>query len=353
MQIRSDSANLDFLRACAVLMVLLFHTVGFFNHGLSSALRLYLVGHLGVLLFFVHTSLVLMLSLERQVAKFGPTHLFVLFMTRRVFRIYPLSILVVLIVFLFRLPVAEHPWNMHFIPMGAWGLFANLLLVQNLIGKGSIIGPLWSLPYEIQMYLVLPAIFLLVRRLPSWQWVLGLWALAVGIALFGAPLFGRFGTLFQYAPNFLPGVVAYRLAATSRPRFPAFAWPVVLSGLVLLYVVTDGRENGWLICLFTGLAIPQFEELKNRFWKWASHFVAKYSYGIYLTHYVCLWLSFTRLAFLPEPLQWVVFISTVVCVPIALYHAIEAPLIRVGSSVVGLWAARQPLPTVAEAAPNA
>jgi len=33
-----------------------------------------------------------------------------------------------------------------------------------------------------------------------------------------------------------------------------------------------------------------------------------------------LWLSFTRLAFLPMPLRWAVFVTTVVCVPLTLYQ---------------------------------
>ena len=68
MQIDADSPNLDVLRACAVLVVLAFHTVGFFNRGLASNLGLEQLGRLAVLFFFVHTCLVLMLSLERQTA---------------------------------------------------------------------------------------------------------------------------------------------------------------------------------------------------------------------------------------------------------------------------------------------
>ena len=45
-------------------------------------------------------------------------------------------------------------------------------------------------------------------------------------------------------------------------------------------------------------------------------------------------LRFTRLAFLPMPLRWAVFVTALVGVPLALYHGIEAPLIRVGSAVV-------------------
>jgi len=341
MQIDADSPNLDVLRACAVLVVLAFHTVGFFNRGLASNLGLEQLGRLAVLFFFVHTCLVLMLSLERQTAKFGLHNLHWIFMTRRAFRVYPLSIAVVLAVFLLGLPVAGPPWAMHPQHLTARGLLANVLLLQNVTMSGSVVIPLWSLPYEIQMYLVLPAIFLLVRRFPSWRWVMALWAVSAGIAFCLSRLlvnshraYFEFAPIVEYVPCFLPGVVAYRLAATSRPRLPAFAWPLTLLGLALLYVVTHGRDHGWVICLLTGLAIPRFEPIKSAFWKSACHFIAKYSYGLYLSHIVSLWLSFTRLAFLPMPLRWAVFVTTVVGVPLTLYHSLEAPLIRFGNALV-------------------
>jgi peptidoglycan/LPS O-acetylase OafA/YrhL len=340
----SDAANLDLLRACAVLFVLLFHTVGFFHHALG--MRLQWLGRLGVLLFFVHTSLVLMLSLERQQARFGNDRLFSVFMTRRVFRLYPLSMLGVLTVGLFQLPVAGAPWEMHVSSTTKAGYVANFFLVQNVVGNsvsGSVLAPLWSLPYEIQMYLLLPALFLLVQRLPSWRWLMALWVFAVGIALLRIPV-GHNVSFFSYVPCFLPGVIAYKLAATAPPRLPAFAWPFAVLGLVLVDAITAGHHTGWITCLVTGLAIPQFEQLRHTFLKAASRLVAKYSYGIYLSHYLCLWLGFVGLAFLPAPLKWLIFLTTLVGVPLVLYHGLEAPLIRVGNTVAETLVARRSAP---------
>src|SRR5207245_10395292 len=61
-----DSTNLDFLRSVAVLLVLLDHVCTFFNVRQIGIYSTYEMGHLDVLLFFVHTSLVLMLALELQ-----------------------------------------------------------------------------------------------------------------------------------------------------------------------------------------------------------------------------------------------------------------------------------------------
>src|SRR5512146_1173960 len=78
-----ELANLDLLRTVAVALV-------FFSH-LFMTLKIRFMGelgHLGVLLFFVHTSFVLMMSMERLGLR-GP-RLFWVFMIRRAFRIYPL-----------------------------------------------------------------------------------------------------------------------------------------------------------------------------------------------------------------------------------------------------------------------
>src|SRR6266850_1776977 len=90
---KGASANLDFLRAIAVLLVLAQHLcrrmhVEHIGWAPTTSLGLF-----GVLLFFVHTSLVLMYSMERS--GLHGALLFKDFCIRRIFRIYPLSILAV------------------------------------------------------------------------------------------------------------------------------------------------------------------------------------------------------------------------------------------------------------------
>src|SRR4051812_41143854 len=85
-----ESSNLDILRAVAVLAVVVSHALILTTPNPAPD-ALFNLGHVGVLIFFVHTSYVLMLSLERQSQK-APDRLWSRFMIRRVFRIYPLSI---------------------------------------------------------------------------------------------------------------------------------------------------------------------------------------------------------------------------------------------------------------------
>src|SRR5690242_15749179 len=74
MNAASDSPNLDLLRTLAVLYVVIFHLLLFFEK--TNLGLLWSIGHWGVLLFFVHTSLVLMFSLERQEMRLPNSNIF-------------------------------------------------------------------------------------------------------------------------------------------------------------------------------------------------------------------------------------------------------------------------------------
>src|SRR5258708_39971052 len=94
------SPNLDLLRTVAVLCVFVSHLLDVF--GIRSFGSL---GRGGVIIFFVHTSFVLMGSLERlQQDGGGKWQLGRGVWCRRFFRIFPLSILFVVLIGMFRVP---------------------------------------------------------------------------------------------------------------------------------------------------------------------------------------------------------------------------------------------------------
>jgi hypothetical protein len=68
---------------------------------------LLLSGHFGVLIFFVHSSLVLLFSRECQDSRAPGAAMLTPFLIRRIFRIHPLSIVVVVLVELYRIPVGH------------------------------------------------------------------------------------------------------------------------------------------------------------------------------------------------------------------------------------------------------
>jgi peptidoglycan/LPS O-acetylase OafA/YrhL len=337
MHASNDLPNLDFLRAVAVLLVLFGHLTYFLGRRDFGPLRTYWMGALGVKLFFVHTCFVLMLSLERLWKKQGAPELFASFMVRRIFRIYPLSIVVVLLVVAFRMPMAElHP--SHFVGMPEhFGLVvSNLLLVQD--STHSILGPMWSLPYEMAMYLFLPWLFVFLYPNKSCLRISAIWLISVLVGIVFVFRIGRPTTehFLPYVPCFLPGVIAYQLQRTHRPQLPAFLWPGVVSLGVLLFLwrqtfLSNDSFKSWFVCLLLGLAVPYFAQISTPWLAEPSRLVAKYSYSIYLVHFFCIWVSFDLLHYvLPRFVRLALFTTLILVLPVFFYRFLEEPMIRVG-----------------------
>ena len=328
----ADSSNLDVLRAIAVLLVLLDHVLEMTGDKLNRVFHPYdwYCGRLGVLLFFVHTSLVLMYSLERMHAS-GP-RLIQRFYLRRLFRIYPLSIVTVLLVVLLRVP--SLPWR-EFTWMGLPNLASNLALTMNLTYSRPVLSPLWSLPLEVQMYVVLPFAYLLVRP-RGVRMALGLWVVAVLCALVQPHVIGRL-SVAEFGPCFMGGVIAWALQRRLAPRLPSALWPFVVLAMVGIYVLAEQVSPGmhppplaWGLGLGLGLAIPLFHNIPAGTLQRASHLVAKYSYGIYLMHCVALWAGFYLLVGAHPVLQSVVFAVLLVSLSVGSYHLLEEPFMQYG-----------------------
>jgi peptidoglycan/LPS O-acetylase OafA/YrhL len=339
-----ENPNLDFLRSLAVLLVVGFHLWLYLlqNHQLREVsilgMKVHQMGQWGVLIFFVHTSLVLMFSLERQQIQFPSVPIYPLFLIRRAFRIYPLSIAIVLIVVVLSLPV-EHLVDGVFRTTDEFSLkdfISNIFLIQNLSGSDSIIAPLWSLPYEVQMYIFLPALYILASSTRSILSILLVWVSAACLALLGARLRGfGFPNPLVYAPCFLAGIVAYKFTKFPRLELPATLWPIAVGVLTRIYLSNPGQKTGWGCCLLLGIAVPQFREMTSPTFRKLFHIIAKYSFGIYLTHFICLWLAFQQLRWLPMWAEWVVLIGTITLFPLISYHLLEEPMIRFGRNAVG------------------
>jgi peptidoglycan/LPS O-acetylase OafA/YrhL len=371
-----ELANLDFLRAVAVGLVFFGHllrTMGIRGPGE--------IGYFGVLLFFVHTALVLMMSMERL--GLSGRALYASFAVRRVFRIYPLSILSVMVFVFFRIrPV---PWGGSYEWAGWPGLLSNIFLTQNLTHSASVNGVLWTLPYEIQMYALLPLLFAWALRFPAPRAMYAAWLMAVTIAM--SEYIARPGSrdtsfaIARYVPCFLAGVVAWRLMRIRSPRFSGSAWVLFLVALVMVYRSVDavrvygpgvlGALHGalrndhliwwpgyldpvsdWLFCAAVGLAIPSFLEIRNRWLKSISKQVARYSYGIYLSHDAILWLCFIRFRVGSAVVSGLLGILLTAVTSVLLYYCIEDPAIRVGKRIAARAVQRLRVRSTVDAIPT-
>lgn len=318
---RLPERNLDVLRAIAVLCVLVDHTM--LATIAPSVEWLADLGRVGVLLFFVHTALVLMASLERSHESVGA------FYVRRAFRIYPLAIATILGVVLLGVPTVGH--------ITAARLVANLTLTQNLFGQVDLLGPLWSLPLEVQMYLVLPLCFAIASRGVRVTVLLLVLAAAVGLLVLTEPRLWRLSVAL-FGPCFVSGVLAFALLKMVRQSpLPAWSWPLVVVAVVALLVAvgaTAGRPVlGWFGCVIVAACIPLVGEMGPSLLTRIAKNVAKYSYGVYLLHDPAIKLVFGTGSATPSILQWGVYLSLVAGLPIVAYYGIERPGIRLGKAV--------------------
>lgn len=346
---KGASANLDFLRTVAVLLVLAQHlcTRLHIEHiGWAPTTSL---GPFGVLLFFVHTSLVLMSSMERS----GLNGVLLLkdFYIRRIFRIYPLSMLAI------ASAVALHlNSNINGVPGLSYGplpgklaILSQVLLVQNLVHVKSIVNVLWSLPFEVQMYLFLPFLFAFVQRKRAFGSLLALWTVSL-LAAWAQPQVVALNhiPLLRFVPCFLPGIMAFALPRI--PRLRSYLWPIFILGLVAAFTLNPVLPMGWALCLVLGLLIPFFREIQTKSIRIISNRIATYSYGLYVSHQFCIWLALGVLAGRPLWLRLGVLSTSLVVLPILLYHYLEKPMIQVGMRLAAHFGREKAAATLAVAA---
>ena len=196
----------------------------------------------------------------------------------------------------------------------------------------------WSLAIEVQMYLVLPILFLALRK-RSVLWPAALWTASMPVGILQMFLSPRFNVI-AYAPCFLAGVCAWRILHRSDRPLPSRWWPVTLFALMGIWALFGDSGKVWnrgLFCLALGLIIPLFADLHCRWIVSPSKQIAKYSYGIYLSHPLAMAvaLKFTGLT------RWATLSLLAVFLPVLAYHLIEEPLIRLGKRVANVhWGNR-------------
>ena len=331
---KHKTVNLDFMRSVAVLLVVGAHLSLYTGFGAYNGWS----GITGVCMFFVHTTLVLMWSLERD-DHVGHFYL------RRAFRIYPLWLAVLGLVLLLHLP--QFPPDLVFHWPTRHELLFNVLLLGNLKYGTSLVGASWTLPIEMQMYLFLPFLFFFAKTNRK------LWPLVV-IDLF-VIFYDRITYPLVYSglpmcvAYFLPGVMAYTLS--KRPginRLPAWGFPVFLLTLVTYDFFTGNFRHSWWFCLVLGLCIPLFKDMTAKPIRLVSHYIAKYSYGIYLSHISAIVVSAHLLRHHSFVLRTAVFLLLLCTMPILLYHTVEEPMIRLGARLARRIKSAHPVPRITE-----
>jgi peptidoglycan/LPS O-acetylase OafA/YrhL len=346
-QTKLPSRNLDVLRAVAVIAVIVAHVGNVAQDTMYTSGLYGPLGHAGVMLFFVHTACVLMGSLDRGGRASGWVRRFYI---RRAFRIYPLAIATVLIVAIFRIPPRPESGSV-FVWGGRLWLALNMILAQNLADATDALAVLWSLPIEVDMYVVLPLAFSLVAAHRSWVRALAAFVLALTLATAAAilGLTGPVGVLVRMTPCFMAGVLVYTLRGERWLRLRSLHGAAVALVAGIVYCVLPVNRAwpvspvDWGFTAVIGILLIGTAETRESIMTRAAAVVAKYSYGIYLLHLVAFWFAFRVIGgVLPTTLVWLVAGAGTILLPWLGYHLVEAPGIVLGQVLTNKKAARFP-----------
>ncbi len=320
--------NLDLLRSIAVVLVILDHLLLSTGVVLFRPWQASQIGLFGVYLFFVHTSLVLMWSLDRR-----PNVLD--FYIRRAFRIYPLAIFAVVLAGVLHAPVGFgiHGFFDSNHVVTAKQVLINAALVNGLYDRiPFVLGVTWSLGPEVFMYVILPCLFFYASRTRRNWPLLMLWLLVV---LFDFHIFNfdLGNSLPTVMPNFIAGVVAYVGFMRRRETIPAVLFVPFLSILFAFYMTFSNYRAEWVLTLVLALVLPSFRQIQAKRLKKVSLVIATYSYGIYLLHPFALVVGINLMPNARFRWQLLVFIAITATSTFLAYWIIERPMINVGARI--------------------
>lgn len=344
-------AELDGLRALAILMVVAWHYLGVPGGPQSANWRIFMVGQTGVDLFFVLSGYLItgiLLSNARA------SNYFSTFYLRRAFRILPIYFGMVAIYLMGRrfdgakvLFEGAIPW------------WSYILGIQNMWmtihqGYGAIwLAATWSLAIEEQFYLLFP---LLVFFAPP-RALLGMLVALLILCPIGRTLAVNAGDQFGYdvlmplradilAIGALVAWLQFHKAITNGVRrafwtvfcitgcfFPVFAWGVeksVLNMALWGHTYAVALFGSALFVVLDRRGTPQLAFLRSR----VAAFFARISYALYLVHTPVLVVTFAAVRSAPTfsiggsllLIACAFAISVAICW--ASYLLIEGPLIR-------------------------
>lgn len=314
------NANVELLRAASVLSVMWYHFSEMSGKGMSHSLVspvLLMGGELGVTMMFVISGFGIYMLLEGKDYSYGA------FVKSRFWKLAPEYYLCIGILLLLT-DQAVYLDVIHIPNLLTHALFLHSLIPSH---SAAISGVLWTLGVSMQFYLLAYWIYKLQKKSVLFSlalmglsmlikfWVFHFWLPGKGIESGHAYfVYGR--QIYTALDNFIMGMLAAQLVR--RGKLPgeklALVLGLVTAGLLLvwmrrgfasLYQDTLLSHIWHILCATLCAALIYFacalRELKGIFVK-PFHFVAKYSYGMYLWHLVitytilenCGWTSSMR-----------------------------------------------------------
>jgi peptidoglycan/LPS O-acetylase OafA/YrhL len=308
---------LNGLRAIAAYTVVISH---FSSHSGYLEYPLWQSGRLGVMMFFMLSGFLMgHLYFERCLER----HNLAAFFSRRVARVAPLYLILVAVSFsLFK-------WNGTAQPLYSINdsnVVSHLLFVEG-------VSVLWTIPREIQFYLVFPVFWIVFQRNGDGALILTVAFVVVLAALVKFP-----SDLLGVIHYFLAGVLASRLKIKSSKYFiePLFLLSIILVFLSLPKVrASIGYQNaaGWesllhLSSIFLLLTTSRYSIIADRIFGSAFlAFLGAISYSVYLLHLPLLrmLISMNFLEVMPPYIALALFLVSTTLIAWVSFRLIEVP----------------------------
>ncbi len=266
------------------------------------------------------------------------------YFNKRIRRIYPAYLTVVLLSALFLPLLADATRELYLSSVWFRYLFANLgfanffqasmptLFMANPLHV--INAPLWTIKIEVMFYLSVPLIFLLLRRWNRWL-ILGLlYAASVSYFAIFLNLQQSSGTyLYLSLAKQLPGQLSYFLGGGAiYLYFPLFKRHLAkLLPISLIFLAAQGHTIlPALYPLALAITVISFALCFPQLGNWGKY--GDISYGVYIYHFPIIQVFTALDLFRGHP--WPSFVALILCILLTSflsYHLIERPFLRKSS----------------------
>ncbi|HRK19443.1 MAG TPA: acyltransferase [Hyphomicrobiaceae bacterium] len=348
-------AALDGFRGVTTLMVVVSHFFAELHNGIKALA----VGWMAVLAFFVLSGFLIgRLILEKQVH----ANFYTVFYVRRVCRMIPPFVVVLLGIYGLYAVIGHHHWaeTTPMFPMWSYLTFTQgfFMISTDTIGPHWL-APTWTLAVEEHFYLIAPAAIILTprRHLLKVLVAVALMSVAIRYAIFiggiGPNMAGRV-MIFSLADSLIAGIIAAELYVTKRIDWAKHGDAIRVAPIVLLLAsfvirfVDDNPDGLFAVfgthfisiaaaCVILSLmyGAPEAKRFENK----TLCFFGHTSYTVYLTHLAVLGMMHGLiLGDIPDLLTWQQFLVTLAALPVAfgvgwvLYRFIEEPMTAYGRS---------------------
>lgn len=342
---RTDIRSLTGIRGIAALWVVIYHLTIWGGHRLSGpAGNVLSSGYLAVDLFFILSGFVISLSYGGFFERDTSAPAFLSFMLRRIARIYPLYLLILVAAYALPGLFHIHLFEQTEFSLSQW--LSNLTMSQELLSVDSINSPSWSVSAEFCSYLIFPFLCLGILRAP-WSISAVISGICISILIYISSLPTPAGILrngpmdvywtggviwpvLRCLCEFSLGMMAYRMATMNLHFFTKNSVCYFLAISTIFCLTIRGADIvSVLLFPFFIVSLMNEKTIVARFFSSTPvHQLGLWSYAIYLWHRSCLfiagnvWGDHSHLALAA---RFVLFLSVLLTLAALSYRYLELP----------------------------